>query len=102
MPVKERHDLLAFSTKFLRDYADQTFPGCALEAMCRMGDPAKKIICFARETEIDLIMMPTRGGGTFRRFLLGSVTAKVLDDATCPVWTDAHLDQEGRGTDVVV
>jgi nucleotide-binding universal stress UspA family protein len=36
-------------------------------------------------------MMPTRGYGAFRRLLLGSVTAKVLHDAECPVWTGAHL-----------
>jgi nucleotide-binding universal stress UspA family protein len=27
----------------------------------------------------------------FRRFLLGSVTAKVLHDAACPVWTGSHV-----------
>jgi hypothetical protein len=31
---------------------------------------------------VDLIMMPTHGVGTFRSFLVGSVTAKVLHDAT--------------------
>jgi nucleotide-binding universal stress UspA family protein len=29
----------------------------------------------------------------FRRALLGSVTAKVLHDATVPVWTDAHCTE---------
>jgi nucleotide-binding universal stress UspA family protein len=58
-----------------------------------MGDPAKEIIRLTAEAKIDLIMMPTRGCGRFRQLLLGSVTAKVLDDATCPVWTDAHMDQ---------
>ena len=38
-------------------------------------------------------MMPTHGRGPFRRFVLGSVTAKVLHDAPCPVWTSAHLDE---------
>ena len=38
-------------------------------------------------------MMPTHGHGAFRRFLLGSVTAKVLHDADCPVWTGVHLEQ---------
>jgi nucleotide-binding universal stress UspA family protein len=38
----------------------------------------------------DLIMMPTKGLGRFRRLLLGSVTAKVLHDVTCPVLTSAH------------
>jgi len=38
-------------------------------------------------------MMPTHGLGGFRRFLLGSVTAKVLHDADCPVWTGVHLER---------
>jgi nucleotide-binding universal stress UspA family protein len=37
-------------------------------------------------------MMPTHGFGPFRRFLIGSITAKVLHDAHCPVWTGVHLE----------
>ena len=36
--------------------------------------------------------MPTHGYGPFRRFLLGSVTAKVLHDVPCPVFTGPHLE----------
>ena len=57
------------------------------------GDPAKRIVEFAHERRVSLIVMPTHGYGLFRRFLLGSVTAKVLHDAECPVWTGIHLDQ---------
>src|ERR1019366_6658381 len=57
------------------------------------GDPARRIFEFAHQQHIDLIVMPTHGYGLFRRFLLGSVTAKVLHDAECPVWTGVHLDQ---------
>ena len=32
-------------------------------------------------------MLPTHGRGVIRRFLLGSVTAKVLHDVSVPVWT---------------
>jgi nucleotide-binding universal stress UspA family protein len=35
--------------------------------------------------------MPTHGYGAFRRFILGSVTAKILHDADCPVLTGIHV-----------
>ena len=57
------------------------------------GDPAMAITEFAREESCDLIVMPTHGYGPFRRFLLGSVTAKVLHDACCPVLTGPHLER---------
>lgn len=54
------------------------------------GDAARTIVEYARKNESQLIMMPTHGYGPFRQFLLGSVTAKVLHDAECPVWTSVH------------
>ena len=56
------------------------------------GDPAAKIVRTAHELVVSLIVMPTHGYGTFRRFILGSVTAKVLHDADCPVWTGVHME----------
>jgi nucleotide-binding universal stress UspA family protein len=61
------------------------------------GDPAEAIVKYAREHQVDLIMMPTAGGASVRRYLLGSVTAKTLHDAGCPVWTTAHVaDNNGH------
>jgi nucleotide-binding universal stress UspA family protein len=57
------------------------------------GDPAKKIVDLAHDEGADVIAMPTHGCGPFRRFILGSNTAKVLHDADCPVWTGVHLEQ---------
>jgi nucleotide-binding universal stress UspA family protein len=61
------------------------------------GRAASSIAQFADEHGIDLVMMPTHGYGPFRRALLGSVTAKVLHDASCPVWTDAHVELPTAG-----
>lgn len=57
------------------------------------GDPARKIVEFAQRECADMIIMPTHGYGPFRRFILGSNTAKVLHDADCPVWTGVHMEQ---------
>ncbi|MFN7923084.1 MAG: universal stress protein [Bryobacteraceae bacterium] len=63
------------------------------ERLVCAGDVAAEIVKSAEATQSDLIMMPTRGSGGMRRFLIGSVTAKVLHDAGCPVWTGVHLDR---------
>lgn len=63
-----------------------------VERIVDRGEPAHVITEYARKRSVDLIMMPTHGHGTFRRLLLGSVTAKVLHDAECPVWTDVHAE----------
>ena len=57
-----------------------------------VGDAAQTIVSYAREQSADVIVMATHGYGPLRRFLLGSVTAKVLHDSHCPVWTGPHLD----------
>jgi nucleotide-binding universal stress UspA family protein len=54
------------------------------------GDPASEIVQAARDG-FDLIVMPTHAG-TFRRMLLGSTTAKVLNEAECPVMTSHHAE----------
>jgi len=56
-------------------------------------DAAERILELSRTENVDLIMMPTHGFGPYRRFVLGSVTAKVLHDADCAVWTGVHLDE---------
>ncbi len=64
-----------------------------VERVSLIGDPGDTIARYAQEHNVDLIMMPTHGYGVFRQLLLGSVTSKVLHDAHCPVWTDAHTGE---------
>lgn len=77
------------------------FTGMSTSPEIVEGDPARAILEYAREERIDLIMMPTHGFGAFRRFILGSVTEKVLRDAPCPVWTDAHIESEREGSAIM-
>jgi len=57
------------------------------------GDPGWTIADYAGRERVDLIMLPTHGYGPFRRFILGSITAKVLHDVKCAVWTSAHAPE---------
>ena len=64
--------------------------GLRTDRVADSGDPAMRIVGFADQHGVDLIMMPTHGHSLFRRLLVGSVTARVLHEAKCPVWTAAH------------
>jgi len=64
------------------------------------GDPAARIVEHAHEARVDAILMPTHGYGTFRRFILGSITAKVLHDADVPVWTGVHMEKAPETGDI--
>jgi nucleotide-binding universal stress UspA family protein len=65
------------------------FPPAECPRILRDGDAATQIADVARKDGFDLICMPTHAG-MFRRMLLGSTTAKVLNDADCPVVTSKH------------
>lgn len=73
-----------------QEYLTDAFDGVTVRREIVEGDPASQISCYAKTKKTGLIMMPTHGFGAFRRLLLGSVTAKVLHDANCPVWTGVH------------
>ncbi len=66
--------------------------GMPVERVLLEGFPSEQIVEYAAKNKIDWIVLPTHGYGPFRRFLLGSVTSKILDDALCPVFTGAHME----------
>jgi nucleotide-binding universal stress UspA family protein len=63
-----------------------------VKRVVEVGDAARQIVEYAHKERVDLIMLPSHGVGPFRRFVLGSVTAKVLHDTHCPVWTGVHME----------
>lgn len=73
-------------------YLTDGFQGLTIHRDVVEGEAAQMICHYAKEHATDLIMMPTHGYGVFRSLLLGSITAKVLHDADCPVWTGVHVE----------
>ena len=53
----------------------------------KMGHPADEIIQYAKENQIDLIVMGTHGRTGIDRLLIGSVAEGVVRRAPCPVLT---------------
>jgi phosphoglycerate kinase len=58
------------------------------------GDPADEILKFADDEGIDLIAMGSHGRTGVLRLLMGSVSRKVLDQASCPVLIVRIPDKE--------
>jgi nucleotide-binding universal stress UspA family protein len=75
----------------LREYSINV-PEERVERFVGEGDATAHITQWASESDVDLIVMGTHGYGKFRGLLLGSVTAKVLHDVSCPVWTNALVN----------
>jgi nucleotide-binding universal stress UspA family protein len=55
------------------------------------GDAATQVAHLAKAQKFDLVIMPTHAG-FFRKTLLGSTTAKVLNEVDCPVLTTQHAE----------
>jgi nucleotide-binding universal stress UspA family protein len=77
--------------KRLEEFSNSHFSRVNHKARLEDGDAAIVIEWVAKHENTDLIMMPTKGFGKFRRWLLGSITAKVFHDVDCPVMTSAHV-----------
>lgn len=88
-PDREWHDFLAAHDAAVRERLEQLVApfdhSGPLELVVARGSPAEAIDQLALDRGVDLIVIAPRGGGYGRQFLLGSVSAQVAADASCPV-----------------
>jgi nucleotide-binding universal stress UspA family protein len=56
--------------------------------------PADEITRYAKQAEIDLIVMGTHGRDGLAHLLVGSVAERVVRTASCPVLTVKHPEHE--------
>jgi nucleotide-binding universal stress UspA family protein len=59
--------------------------GFTAEPVCQLGKPAEEIMKVASKHHADLIVMGAKGLGAIARFLLGSVSTRVVQHANCAV-----------------
>ena len=74
--------------------AQQRFPGWQVSHEVRNGSPGFELLNCAREFAIDLIVVGSHGHTALGRFVLGSVSQKVLTEAS----TSVHIGRTNPGT----
>jgi nucleotide-binding universal stress UspA family protein len=79
--VQEGEDIVAEATEVLDSR------GVSYDTDIVQGDPAETIAEYAERYEYDLIVMPTHGREGISRYLIGSVTEKVVHLSSVPVLT---------------
>jgi nucleotide-binding universal stress UspA family protein len=73
----------------------------------RTGDPAETILGYADEIGADVVVVGTHGRSGVRRYLLGSVTERIVRHAPCPVLTvrlpetDVTVTDEDHASELV-
>ena len=73
------------SEENLKEFDELNKDDLKITHVIREGSPAKVILDVVNDEDIDLIVMGSSGKSGFDRFILGSVSDKVVNAAKCPV-----------------
>jgi nucleotide-binding universal stress UspA family protein len=69
----------------IETYRSRLPENVTLQVEIRIGKDHQEILAFAREKQIDLIVMGRQGRGSLQKALFGNVTEKVVRKADCAV-----------------
>ncbi len=87
-PLPSRAEFEQYAQEQLENWlTDDDRRRCDVKLHWVHGNPFVEIIKFARENQIDLIVMGTHGRGDIAHMLTGSDAEKVVRKAPCPVLT---------------
>ena len=80
-------EVLSRTREQIVEEANETFGEIETETAVEIGTPHSVILEYADENDIDLVVMGTHGRTGIERYLLGSVTEKVVRMSDAPVVT---------------
>ena len=87
-PLPSMEDFETYAKTRLENWIFSEDKGdCDVHYSFKHGKPFVEIVRYAKEQDIDLIVLGTHGRSTAAHLLLGSVADKVVRKATCPVLT---------------
>ena len=78
---------LSDETRYAMEKIRKSLTGKQVEVktLIRQGDPAEKILETAQKMKVDLIVTGSHGRHGAKKFLLGSVSSKIVDYSRCSV-----------------
>jgi nucleotide-binding universal stress UspA family protein len=76
---KRGHQILDKAEAYLGEYQG------SVEKVYKMGNISQEIVRYAKDSDVDLIIMGNRGGGVYSSTFLGSVANKVINRAPMAV-----------------
>ncbi|MFI4910526.1 MAG: universal stress protein [Sedimentisphaeraceae bacterium JB056] len=80
--IKAKHDIDA---RIEEAYRSKLPAGMEMEVQCRVGKDSEQILEYAREMDIDLIVLGRQGHGSLTKALSGNVSEKIVRKAHCAV-----------------
>jgi nucleotide-binding universal stress UspA family protein len=85
--IEEQKQVISESNNQLREEAKkiEKVGGIKYEYMSIEDSPVEAILTSIKEKNVDLVIMGTKGISNFLDSILGSITAKVIEKANCPV-----------------
>jgi nucleotide-binding universal stress UspA family protein len=98
----EASSVAAFRERFLKIVTPREMTELHPELQLRPGSPDIEITRYAKEQEVDLIVMGTHGRGFVAHAVMGSVAEKVVRTASCPVLTVRTPQDEFAVPNIVV
>ncbi len=94
-PRNEVEESVRHAHNYLNNIAtDLRVEGYDVQIVASMGEAATVIVETAEQKHVDAIVISTHGRSGITRWLLGSVTNKVLDAAPCPIHVVPHLRKQ--------
>ena len=84
-PFESAEEIVAVAAKQLDQIEVESLGKERLVRRACQGTPFVEIVRYAKENNVDLIVLGTHGRGAIAHMLLGSVAEKVVRKAPCPV-----------------
>ncbi|HQY58442.1 MAG: universal stress protein [Nitrospira sp.] len=86
MPFLKYPELKEAGVRLVEQYANKLMKaGYVVDEVVQLGKPAEEILKTATKKNVDLIVTGAKGMGAVARFLLGSISTKVVQHSTCSV-----------------